>query len=357
MLKIYYKTKILINGLFPLINYEIDNYIEKTGKYNENIIDTNSDEYIFYASGFLLKGLYSCSENEGVFYEYFENDEPVEKELPNDISKEDVEKIMLNELINEVGMLEKKLRLLSGFGINLPVFRTTIYNFEKKNWTSIGFVSWSLTPLNIRDYNIKTRRILEQRLQFHISNSTIQKLENKNQRFKRALYFYNNSFLSRDIGIRFTLLFSALESLFNITGKNVTEEVANYSSRILFLSRKDRKKSKYIIKTYYDVRSKFIHGNNYILSLEMEQDFRDYVREILFIYWNISIIYKIYDPKEIKKLVLNTDRNTLDIQVQLFIKYLRTSPDKFKELYSSIKTRFLNVDYKILNNENLIIKN
>lgn len=355
-MKIYYKTKILINGLFPLVNFKIDNYIEKTGIYREDIINPNSDEYLFYASGFLLKGLYSCEEKDGVFYEFFENNELIEKEVPDCISKDDVEKLMMKEQINEVEMLEKKLRLISGFGVNLPVFRTIIYDSQKNYWTYLGFTSWSLTHLDIRDYDAEMKMILEQRLQFRMANSTIQDLEVKNQRFKRALYFYNNSFSSGDIGIRFTLLFSSLESLFNITGNDVTEEVANYSSRILFLSSNDRGKSKYILKNYYNERSNFIHGNNYTISPEIEQNLRDYVREILFIYWNISITYNIYDPEKIKSLVLKTNRNTLDIQVQLFIKYLRTSPDKFRELYSSIRTNFLNKDYKILNNEKLNIQ-
>ena len=132
--------------------------------------------------------------------------------------------------------------------------------------------------------------------------------------------------------------------------------MANYSSRILFLSSNDRFKSKYVLKNYYRERSNFIHGNNYNISKKIEQRLRDYVRDILLIYWNISIIYNVYDPEEIKELVLSTDRNTIDIQVQLFIKYLRTSPDKFKELYSLIRTSFLNRDYKILNNEKIIIK-
>ena len=35
---LYYKTKILISGLFPMVNFKIDGFIEKTELYNENII-------------------------------------------------------------------------------------------------------------------------------------------------------------------------------------------------------------------------------------------------------------------------------------------------------------------------------
>ena len=349
-MKIYYKTKILINGIFPLVNYKIDGFVEKTGKCDETIIDANNDNYIFYSSGFLLKGLYSCKEKEGNFYEYFENEELIEKDIPDNISKNELESNMMKEQFKVVDTLQKKIRLLSGLGINLPVFKTTIYNSKKDFYTFVGGTIWSFTHLDVRDYDDTLKQKLEQRLKWHIADSTIEELENKNPRFKRAIDFYNNSFSLENIGIRFTLLFSALESLFNITGDQVTEEVSNYSSN-------DRGKSKYKIRTYYGERSKFIHGNNdYTISLETEENLRNYVREILLIYWNISFIYKVFDAEEIKKIILNNNRNTIDIQVQLFIKYLRTSPEKFKNLYEQIRINFLNKDYKILNNENLNIK-
>lgn len=356
-MKIYYKTKILINGIFPLVNYKIDGFVEKTGKYDETIIDASNDDYIFYSSGFLLKGLYSCKEKEGNFYEYFENDELIEKDIPNNISKNELESNMMREQFKVVDTLQKKIRLLSGLGINLPVFKTTIYNSKKDFYTFVSGTIWSFTHLDVRDYDETLKQKLEQRLKWHIADSTIEELENKNSRFKRAIDFYNNSFSLENIGIRFTLLFSALESLFNITGKKVKKEVSDFASKILFLSSNDRENSKYKIKTYYEERSKFIHGNDdYMITAKIEKDLRDYVREILLIYWNISIIYKVFDAEEIKNIILNNDENTIDIQVQLFVKYLRTSPEKFKDLYEQIKTNFLNKDYKILNNEKLNIK-
>ena len=46
-MKLLYKNKILISGIFPLQNYRIDGYVEKTGIYNNEIISTDDPEQIF----------------------------------------------------------------------------------------------------------------------------------------------------------------------------------------------------------------------------------------------------------------------------------------------------------------------
>ena len=46
---------------------------------------------------------------------------------------------------------------------------------------------------------------------------------------------------------------------------------------------------------------KFSNGDE--LTADDEAELRSYVREILIIYWDISITYEIYDPQEIKALI------------------------------------------------------
>lgn len=352
---LYYKTKILISGIFPMIDFKIDGFIEKTALYNENVIDVNNPDYIFYSSGHLLNSIYSCKEKEGNYYEYFENEEMIKYEVDNELSKNEIEKKILGEQFKKVALLQKKIRLLTGLGITLPVFKTIIYNDKSEFYTFVGGVNWDISKIAVSDYDDELKNKLEQRLHHYIDDSTIINLEEKNVRYKRALNFYLNSFESHDIGIRFTLLFSALESLFNITGDEVTKEVSNYSSNILFLNSKEKNKSKWKISTYYDIRSRYIHGNDgYQLSKEEENELRDYVREILLIYWNISMVYNIYDPHDIKNLINNTKRDNLDIQVQLFIKYMRTPYSKYSELYSQIRSEFLNKNYSVLSNKNIM---
>lgn len=259
---LFYKTKILISGIFPMINFKIDGFVEKTDLYNENMIDANNPDYIFYSSGHLLNSIYSSKEKEGNYYEYFENEELVKYEVDEELSKKEIEKMILKEQFNKVSMLQKKIRLLTGLGITLPVFKTTIYNENNDFYTFVGGVNWEICRLSVSDYNEEMKNKLSQRLNFYISDSTISDLEDKNVRYKRALNFYLKSFESQDIGIRFTLLFSSLEALFNIVGNSVTEEVSNYASNILFLNSKQRHSSKWKMSTYYDIRSRYIHGND-----------------------------------------------------------------------------------------------
>ena len=98
---LYYKTKILISGLFPMVNFKIDGFIEKTELYNENIIDINNPDYIFYSSGHLLNSMYACKEKEGNYYEYFENEEMIKYEVDDEMSRTNVEKKILYEFIKE----------------------------------------------------------------------------------------------------------------------------------------------------------------------------------------------------------------------------------------------------------------
>ena len=98
---LYYKTKILISGLFPMVNFKIDGFIEKTELYNENIIDINNPDYIFYSSGHLLNSMYACKEKEGNYYEYFENEEMIKYEVDDEMSRTNVEKKILYEFIKK----------------------------------------------------------------------------------------------------------------------------------------------------------------------------------------------------------------------------------------------------------------
>ena len=352
---VYYKTKILISGIFPMVNFKIDGFVEKTGIYNENMINVNDPDYIFYSSGHLLNSMYSCKGKEGNYYEYFENEELIKYELDEEVSRSELKKRILDEQFNKVNLLQKKIRLLTGLGITLPVFKTTIYNDEGNIYTYVGGVNWELSRLSVKDYDENLKNKLDQRLHLYICDSTILSLEEKNVRYKRALNFYLKSFESQDIGIRFTLLFSALESLFNITGGEITKEVSNYASNILFLNSKQKHSSKWKISTYYGIRSLYIHGNDgYELTTNQEIELRDYVREILIIYWNISVVYNVFDPQKMKDLINNTKRDDLDMRVQLFIKYMRTPSIKYEELYNQIRSEFFNKNYSVLSNKNIM---
>ena len=101
-MKVYLKTKILINGLFPVNGYKIDGYIEKSIKYDESIIDSNSDDYIFYSSGYLLKGLASYEERKGAFYDCFESEDYHTIEIDDGLTKDEIARKVLDEQFKNI---------------------------------------------------------------------------------------------------------------------------------------------------------------------------------------------------------------------------------------------------------------
>lgn len=350
-MKLFYKSKILISGMFPLRNFKIDGFVEKTGIYDDKMINTNNPEHIFYSAGYLLNSCYQCVGKEELNYEFFESEELAEHEVNDGLNEYEIQKFFLKEQAHKIGLLQEKIRLLTGLAITLPVFLTTIYK-DDVFYTSVGSITWATTNLRVYDYDDAMKLALQNRLCFHIADSAIAELKEKNPRYKRALQFYANSFDSSDIGIRFTLLFSSLEALFNITAENITNEVSKYASKILFLDKQKAESSKWKIIDYYNIRSRYIHGNDgFEITKEIECNLREYVREILLIYLNISMVYNIVDAQGIKELLDRVDNNTVNTQVQLFVKYLRTDPRQFGVLYDKIVDNFLNGNFHILSSE------
>lgn len=59
----------------------------------------------------------------------------------------------------------------------------------------------------------------------------------------------------------------------------------------------------------------------------------------------------IFDAQDIKNLLDKTDKDTIDVKVQLVVKYLRTDPDQFGTLYGKIADNFLNGNFHVLSSE------
>lgn len=67
--------------------------------------------------------------------------------------------------------------------------------------------------------------------------------------------------------------------------------------------------------------------------------------------------YGIYDPLKIKALIDCTDRNSLNLQSQLFIKCLRTLAERYEELYNQVRLELSNGNFNILSNKNIKLIN
>lgn len=353
-MKLFYKTKALACGMYPMIYFKIDGFILKSEKYDESKADSNHPDYIFYSTGHLLKSVYGCEEKEGGYYECFESEEMIETDVDDTLTKEEIMKKIFHEEFSKIRFLEKKLRLITGIGITLPVVKVNIFDDKGDLYSCMTGSIPKFSNVEVRDYNDDLKKKLSDNIQLYITDDAIKELEEKNERFKKALNFYVSSFDSTSIRNRFILLFSSLEALFNISKEGITKELSEYSSKILFLSRKKRKSVRYKIREYYIIRSGYIHGDfDYHLTIEDESILRGYVREILIIYWNISTTYRIYDPQKIKALIDCTDRYNLNLQSQLFVKCLRTPAEKYEELYNQVREEFSNGNYNILSNKNI----
>ena len=64
-MKLFYKTKALACGMYPMIDFKMDGFIQKSEKYDESQIDKDHPDYIFYLTGHLLKSVYSFEGKEG----------------------------------------------------------------------------------------------------------------------------------------------------------------------------------------------------------------------------------------------------------------------------------------------------
>lgn len=145
-----------------------------------------------------------------------------------------------------------------------------------------------------------------------------------NNQFNRALEFYNDSFDSEKISSRYILIFSTLESIFNLDRENITKKISRYSAKLLAEGNDKEYNQVYSdIKKLYKKRCDYIHGSktNNILD-EDEKLLRSYVRKIILAYWMIIL----YTKKTAKQILdyLNSDEK-LDLQLRLFISALNSN--------------------------------
>ena len=91
-MKLFYKTKALVCGMYPMINFKIDGFIQKSEKYDESKTDPNHPDYIFYSTGHLLKSASAYEGKDGYYFECFESEEKTEIEVNDTTVKEEIMK-------------------------------------------------------------------------------------------------------------------------------------------------------------------------------------------------------------------------------------------------------------------------
>ena len=76
----------------------------------------------FYSAGHLINSCYQCVGKEEVNYEYFESDKLVEYDFADDLSKDEIQRLFLEEQVQKIELLQEKIRLLTGLAINCRYF-------------------------------------------------------------------------------------------------------------------------------------------------------------------------------------------------------------------------------------------
>ena len=71
----------------------------------------------------------------------------------------------------------------------------------------------------------------------------------------------------------------------------------------------------------------------------------------LLIAFMFFIALQLFAATPIEGLLERIDNDTVDMKVQLFVKYLRTDPNQFGLLYDKIVDNFLNGNFHVLSSE------
>lgn len=318
MKKIYVKYKILVNGLDTTIPYSIDGFTMKSAKFDKTMFNNKYEvnkEGMSFNLNFYLESCFTDFKK--LTYNYLENEDPDEIEVSNKAiinSRTSLKLLSKLKLYNKINDLEMKMRLI----LNIPlIFQIVCYEFYDENKLFLTAVQGNrqISFWNRLTYKISSEEIANNSrfsMDFNLMKST------GNNQFDRALEFYNESFESEKVSIRYILIFSALEAIFNLDTHNVTEKISTYSAKLL--AEDDDKEYNQIytnIKKLYKKRSDYIHGSktNNITEID-ENQLRYYVRKIINTYWII-----IWQTKKTAKQILeylNSDQK-LELQVRLFI--------------------------------------
>lgn len=328
MKKIILEISFLVQGFFPVKNYEIHNFKLQTEKLNEELINPIFKENLFHVPFHLIDSSYQVKGEENSVFLILTNKNFIFEleETSNNLTEKQVIGFVQKrlDLVSIKNKLERELKLITNINIVLPMGVVKYHSSDEKIGTiEFGIASKNFSEMKVSNYTDDLKELLSHRLSRGISIESLDELGEKNSRFKRALAFYYDSFAPSDRSIRFTLLFSSLEALFNLTGKKVIENIAVLTSNILFVKEQEETESYKNIKGYYRKRSLYIHGNiPKEITDKDEFDLKEIVRKVILIYWQISLNRNIVKSEKIIQFIRENNENDLEIVLRLFIKYL-----------------------------------
>ena len=310
------KYEILVSGIYPFEGeYEKLGFKLVSKHFDEDIINYLRDAGAIYFSPYILMCSYVNSTGTPV-YLVFEKEETVEIDYSN-TNEYDVK--TTNDFIEKkwstdnIESLEQILTLTINNDIKFPVKMVTVYKPDGTFLTiKANFIKTNASPLLSNDRNVTLEKMKRQenRLSSGFAYEKILELRDHNKYFQNALSLFYSSYSVNEEVVSFTLLISALEAIFSKSTYEsvevcttcsqkmykIRQSVSENVSKILLDSDGEICKK---IKKLYDKRSAFLHEGNRNISIDDYYALQEYVRNVLLMYWYVSLNISSYEHKVI----------------------------------------------------------
>lgn len=326
------KVRILVMGFPSLVEkYEVDGFTLKQSQIDENELNDSLISEEFDTRGYIYNVSFQLVGDSKLMYNYFESIDyyPLDVLDANEgddlktLRKKIANALFKNEVIvQDINCLARKLRLTYNIAVSFPLKKLFIYDKNNIKISESMIISsiparHKLENINATDFTKKSR--------LKLNMKCIEEIEKQNVNFKIAMDFFYNSFELENINIKFVLLFSALESLFNLRninansvlkdklnlkneseGDKLTTIISVLSSKFLFYDSEEKTKEKEErIRYLYKKRGAYIHGNSKLkISTADENELREYVREILILYFLICTGIKLQKKENMARRIL-----------------------------------------------------
>ncbi len=310
------KYELLVSGIYPFKgDYEKLGFKIVTKQFDEEKINSLRDAGAIYFSPYILICSYADSDGTPV-YLAFEKEEVVEIDY-SCTTEYDVK--TTNDFIenkwkaDNIESLEQILTLTINNDIKFPVKMVTAYKADDTFLTiKAEFIKTNAAALLSNDRNVTLEKMKRQenRMSSGFAYEKILELRDNNEYYKNALSLFYSSYSVNDDTVGFTLLITALESLFSkATYEDVEvcytcsqpmyrirQSVSQNVSKILLDSDETICKK---VKKLYDKRSAFLHKGKRDISTEDYCTLQEFVRNVLLMYWYVSMNINSFDHKAI----------------------------------------------------------
>lgn len=350
------KYELLVSGIYPFEgDYEKLGFKIVKKHFDEEKINFLKEAGAIYFSPYILICSYVNTDGKPIYLS-FEKEEVVEidysgtTEYDVKTTSDFIEKKWATDNIES---LEQILTLTINNDIKFPVKMVTAYKSDDTFLTiKAEFMRTNAAALLSNDRNVTLEKIKRQenRMFSSFAYEKIIELRDNNKYYKNALSLFYSSYSVNDDVVGFTLLITALESIFSKSTYEAVETCSSCSqpkykirqsvsqnvSKILLDS--DEKICKKV-KALYDKRSGFLHKGERNISKEDYYLLQEYVRNVLLMYWCVSMNIKSFDHKAIMTEI-HSDNMHQNFMYNNFLICLDNSSFKEKQakmIFESIK--------------------